>query len=579
MSLPAISTASYAYSTNQSAVLVTYIDATSAIVYPNQFENPRTQQLLSWVRGGGQITPYIPPPVPQPGPPSFISCTLTGTQNIGGNTDISIWQTVESFGLGLTGGKTISLTPDRSYQFVVTISPWNFTDTTNGYAVFQVVDATTNQRIVPGGEFVAIPTGRPGSEFENCTVTFVYTPTATQSVKVRCTAAQGACQVRNVGSLTITELVDETIYAEKVGPRGPAGVQGPIGPTGPAGPQGPQGSVGATGPQGSPGPAGPTGGIGPTGPVGATGPAGSQGVAGPIGPQGAPGPGFLFLGDVATVAALPPTGNTEGDSYLVQADSNLYIWNGTAWVDAGDIQGPQGVAGIQGPAGPTGAQGPAGPTGATGATGPAGPQGPVGPAGPTGSTGAAGAPGPTGATGAQGPVGPAGPTGLTGGPGPAGPQGPVGPIGPQGPQGLTGPAGVAGAPTIITSNPNGGAYTIAQGVYPNTVTYASIPLPAGTTAFFITVDIGPDSPTGNIPAIEPQINLSSNGAWGGTSYSNSIASTRVINNTVLQVPASQSWGMSGMPSGLSYTINLQFTGTSPQNSTTMGYDYTIMCWS
>jgi hypothetical protein len=145
---------------------------------------------------------------------------------------------------------------------------------------------------------------------------------------------------------------------------------------------------------------------------------------------------------------------------------------------------------------------------------------------------------------------------------------------------LTGPPGPAGIPTIIASDPNGEAYTVAQGIYPNTTTYASINLPAGTTAFFITVDMSLTSPNEyNTPVIEPQINFSSNGGPSGTSYSASLASVRVINNELSSIPASQSWGQSNLPSSLSYTINLQFTGDTNAGETIIGYDYTIICWS
>jgi hypothetical protein len=141
----------------------------------------------------------------------------------------------------------------------------------------------------------------------------------------------------------------------------------------------------ATGAVGVPGPEGPEGDVGPAGPQGV------QGPVGPTGPQGSTGTGILMKGEVATVAALPPTGNVQGDAYIVQADDSLHIWNGTAWISGGSIQGPPG------PTGPTGAQGP---TGATGATGAAGADstvpGPVGPAGPTGPAGAPGYPTTTG---------------------------------------------------------------------------------------------------------------------------------------------------------------------------------------
>lgn len=108
-------------------------------------------------------------------------------------------------------------------------------------------------------------------------------------------------------------------------------------------------------------------------------------------------------GSVATSGDLPPTGNAQGDAYIVQADDSLWIWDGTQWVSGGSIQGPPGA---------TGPQGVQGPQGATGATGAQGPQGIQGPQGATGVQGPQGDPGATGATGATGPgVAPGGTTG------------------------------------------------------------------------------------------------------------------------------------------------------------------------
>lgn len=127
---------------------------------------------------------------------------------------------------------------------------------------------------------------------------------------------------------------------------------------------------------GSPGPKGDKGDTGATGATGATGsqgPQGVQGSPGPTGPQGAAGTGITMKGNVATSGALPPSGNTQGDAYIVQSDDSLWIWDGTQWVSGGSIQGPPGAQGIQGVQGPTGPQGSPGATGSTGATGPAGP--------------------------------------------------------------------------------------------------------------------------------------------------------------------------------------------------------------
>ena len=174
-----------------------------------------------------------------------------------------------------------------------------------------------------------------------------------------------------------------------LGPQGSTGPQGTIGVTGPQGPQGPQGltgSTGATGPQAtfsitsSTPPASPVNGqawfnsdngksytyydsywvetgSSLSGPAGATGAQGLQGIQGPQGVS------INLKASSLTVAALPSTGNTVNDARIVDADGDLWIWNGSSWSSAGQIVGPQG------PQGPQGAQGIQGVTGTTGATG------------------------------------------------------------------------------------------------------------------------------------------------------------------------------------------------------------------
>lgn len=119
-----------------------------------------------------------------------------------------------------------------------------------------------------------------------------------------------------------------------------------------AGPQGPTGPVSTT-----PGP------TGPTGPVGFTGP------TGPTGPAGRDGSGVTILGTLPNTGSLPSSGNDPGDAYVINGE--LYVWDGAAWQNVGQVQGPTG---------------PTGPTGARGADSTI-----VGPTGPTGPTGAAGA--------------------------------------------------------------------------------------------------------------------------------------------------------------------------------------------
>lgn len=239
----------------------------------------------------------------------------------------------------------------------------------------------------------------------------------------------------------ITKKVAASVFQSGiVGPVGPIGPAGPTGPTGATGPQGPIG-VGIAGPQGPTGPAGVQGAIGPTGSPGSN---GLDGATGPTGPTGPVGAGITIKGTVPTVGDLPSTGNTPGDCYIVESNGSLYVWDGTAWFDSGQIVGPTGATGATGPTGPTGDTGPTGPTGDIGPTGPSG-TGPTGPTGPTGDIGPTGPSG-TGPTGPTGDTGPTGPTGATGpsGTGPTGPTGPTGDVGPTGPSG-TGPTGATGA--------------------------------------------------------------------------------------------------------------------------------------
>jgi hypothetical protein len=240
------------------------------------------------------------------------------------------------------------------------------------------------------------------------------------------------------------------------GPTGPQGNVGATGAQGPRGPQGAQGPAGGVGPQGEPGPGGATGSPGPAGPTGAPGPVGPQGVPGLQGPAGL---GITYKSTVATVDDLPLTA-VQGDLYVVETPlpAHGWVWDEAeqAWVDAGPVQGPQGVPGEVGPEGAVGPVGPAGPVGPEGAVGPAGAQGPQGDPGPAGAdsvvpgpVGPQGEPGPAGADGAAGPEGPAGVEGPAGPVGPAGPAGAdstvPGPVGPAGPAGEPGPAGADGA--------------------------------------------------------------------------------------------------------------------------------------
>ena len=69
---------------------------------------------------------------------------------------------------------------------------------------------------------------------------------------------------------------------------------------------------------------------------------GEKGDPGDLGP---PGPPMNPKPAVATVAALPTSGNTAGDFRTVVENGHGYGWNGSAWVDIGQYQGPPGEGG------------------------------------------------------------------------------------------------------------------------------------------------------------------------------------------------------------------------------------------
>lgn len=123
---------------------------------------------------------------------------------------------------------------------------------------------------------------------------------------------------------------------------------------------------------------------------------GPQGVQGE---KGEPGTGITIKGKYDSLSALQsahPKAD-EGDAYM--AGTNLYVWNGSAWIDCGNVQGPKGDKGDTGPKGDAftyadftqeqlaSLKGPKGDKGDTGAKGAAGAQGPQGPQGVQGLQG------------------------------------------------------------------------------------------------------------------------------------------------------------------------------------------------
>lgn len=176
-------------------------------------------------------------------------------------------------------------------------------------------------------------------------------------------------------------------------------VRGPEGPPGPVGPEGPRGSRG------------PEGQRGPVGAEGPRGPQGELGPEGPAGPQGVAGVGINIRGEVASLSHLPPGPHEPGDAWITRDTGNLWVWNGTTFVNSGHIVGPEGPRGPQGPQGPRGERGEEGPRGPQGIQGIQGPKGDRGDRGPQGAQGIRG---PQGQRGERGPEGPRGPQGAVG---------------------------------------------------------------------------------------------------------------------------------------------------------------------
>ena len=118
----------------------------------------------------------------------------------------------------------------------------------------------------------------------------------------------------------------------------------------------------------------------PRGNTGEKGIQGIQGTQGIQGDKGDTGTGLVVKGTDTSTNILLKVG-VEGDFWIASDTGDGYSYISGAWVNTGQIRGPQGLQGIQGEQGETGAtgsqgiQGVKGDTGDTGATGATGSQG------------------------------------------------------------------------------------------------------------------------------------------------------------------------------------------------------------
>jgi len=469
--------------------------------------------------------------------------TLYGNVNVPNNTTLKL-----EHSLILNAGESIAAVTTTPNCFSLTISGVDLSGTlsgggssggttgASGAGYSDVVSITTNPvttgskvfYVNNSGAYVA---GQRVRVINPLALTTYVEGIITQVVKnVSITVAVSATN----GTGTYSEWV--FAVAGNPGTNGTVGVNGAAGPTGPTGATGATG-VGITGPTGQGlslqnvvadvaslpavaalgaayiisstqeiyiynGLAWQNGGTykGPTGSTGSTGPTGSTGLTGPT---GAAGRSINIKGTKANVAALPSTGNTSGDSWIVLTDLHLYVWDGTVWLDAGQFQGPTGATG---PAtisvGTVSSTGPTGvPSVTNSGTGTVGVFDFVLQQGPVGATGATG----LGGTITLGTVGSTGPTGTpsitnSGGinsavfdfvlkQGPTGPQGPAGPTTiAVGTVSATGPLGVPTITNVGTSTDLVLNFTLQQGA-------AGTPGATGPTGANSTV-AGPTGPTG-----------------------------------------------------------------------------------
>ena len=113
----------------------------------------------------------------------------------------------------------------------------------------------------------------------------------------------------------------------------------------------------------------------------------AEGKRGPQGIQGLQGGGVTIKGSVASKSNLPNPNNvvlTKGDMYITSDNGHGHVWDGSTFVDVGQIQGPKGEQGVQGIQGIQGMKGDVGPQGSKGDPGPQGLPGQQGMKGDTG---------------------------------------------------------------------------------------------------------------------------------------------------------------------------------------------------
>ena len=250
--------------------------------------------------------------------PDYIQAgRITSDQTaIGVNTDIIFNTALISSGISLnTSTGAFTLAANKTYRLLAGCSWASFSDASNGYIIYDWVDATTNTALNSSGasKGVAEAINRNTSEFNATTANLIYTPSTNQTIKLRIVEGVGTATLRSsIGTSAIIEQINPTVTVTN-GTNGAAGTSG------------------AQGPQGNQGPAG-SGAQGAQGPAGGTGPQGNQGNQGPQGNQGNQGTTFninQYSGSVFVTGSLTVSSAIIVSSSMVANTSSLYLTSGS----------------------------------------------------------------------------------------------------------------------------------------------------------------------------------------------------------------------------------------------------------
>jgi hypothetical protein len=152
--------------------------------------------------------------------PDYITAgRITSDQTgVGSDSDIIFNGSIVSSGITLnTSTGVFTLTAGKTYRISATFSWNNFGDTTNGYLIYNWVDATTNTALDATGSSkgVAIPINRNANEFNNSSCNLIYTPSTNQTIKVRVVETNTTATLRSaVGTTAIIEQINPTIAVQ-----------------------------------------------------------------------------------------------------------------------------------------------------------------------------------------------------------------------------------------------------------------------------------------------------------------------------------------------------------------------------